>query len=276
MRGRDAARLYLAWSTRFRRFLSLVVGLVDGVWMGLLDDEALDAIDELAYGRDSEYVDPQYNNRGLYTWERKAVEMYFPPGGRVAVTGAGAGREVLALSRQGFDVVGYEPNPKLVEQGNRLLEESGFVSRITSSAREGWPGRGDFDAVLVGWGSYHHIRGRRRRLEFLDGARASLPTGGPIVLSFFFRQKGSRYYGAARKVAEGVRRLRRSPSTHPLEVGDALSPFFVHLFTRHEIESELDAAGFSLVAFDTFEYATATATSRGPGAQRGTERHHGS
>src|SRR5215208_5585757 len=70
-----------------------------GFWLGVLDRRTLHAIDDLAYQRrKSKYQNPEYNRRGLFEWEREAIESYFPDRGRLTVIGAGGGREVLALS----------------------------------------------------------------------------------------------------------------------------------------------------------------------------------
>ena len=112
------------YTTRYRRqqLHAWIVAMTDAVWLGLLDAERLGQLDEHFYHETREdvdgerigYEDDRYTKRGLAGWEQGAVERHFPPGGRILVTGAGGGREVLALLALGFDAVGYEPNPRLV------------------------------------------------------------------------------------------------------------------------------------------------------------------
>ena len=171
---------------------------------------------------------------------------HFPDGGRVVVTGAGGGREVLWLLERGFDAVGYEPNRRLVEAGLPLFEGRGHHGRLQVVERDVFPAQAEpCTAVLVGWSSYMLIPGRERRVAFLRGARAVLAEGAPILLSFYGRLASDRTIA---RVAGVIRCIRRLP---PVEFGDALSPNYTHHFTRDEIASELEAGGFTLAAFET-------------------------
>jgi hypothetical protein len=271
---RRLVRIYLA-ATGCRRRVSAVLGAVlDGVWLGAFDREGLAALDETHYARLIDrargsafsYSDETWNTSGLQPWEAVAVDGHFPPGGRVVVTGAGGGREVLALLERGFDAVGFEPQPDLVSAGRGILGRRGAGDRVHHAPRDAFPAQaGPADAVLVGWGSYMLMPGRARRIAFLGSARAHLPEGAPVILSFFVRSAAERDYDRLAAVANLVRRLRRAER---VEVGDALRPNYVHLFTREEIAGELHEAGFTLVAYraEPYGHAIARAT-RGTGSE---------
>jgi hypothetical protein len=259
-------RSALYWRTRL---LGSVNAVFDGLWLGLLSREDWARFDESFYDTRREpvgnkqfrYDEEEWNLTGLQPWEATAIEDHFPTGSRVLVTGAGGGREVLALLERGFDAVGYEPHPKLVAAGSELLERRGYPARLLVSDRDKFPVVTDvFDAVLVGWGSYTLIAGRVRRIEFLRAARACLPDDAPIMLSFFERTSGgSPRLATMSKVANAVRRMR---GLEPVELGDALSPNLVHHFSRDEIASELDAAGFRIKLYESDPYPHAIATAR--------------
>ena len=227
----------------------------NGLWLGAMDREALDLIDEIYYEGKANYVDEAYNSSGLRDWEAEMIEAHFPRSGRIVVTGAGGGREVLALLARGYDAVGYEPNEELVRAGARFLEARGHEGRLHPVPRDAYPpDSGPCDAVIVGWGSYMLIPGRATRTEFLRGARERLPENGPILLSFFARPPDARSFVTIARAATVARRLRRLP---PVEVGDALSPNYTHHFTRDEIASELEAAGFRLIVYSPEPYGHA-------------------
>ena len=259
------ARAYRSASSRRDRIWMAANGCFDGLWLGLLDRPALARLDEQFYadGRDSldgrtfNYTADQHNLSGLYGWEAAAIEEHFSPGARVVVTGAGGGREVIALLERGFDAVGYEPNPALVATGSALLQRLGHPGRLQICERDGFPAQAPAcDALVLGWGSYMLIPGRARRLGFLRAARGALPDGAPLLCSFFLRPPGARYFTAVAGTANLVRRVRRAERA---ELGDAVGPNFVHSFTRPEIESELAAAGFRMVAFAPEPYGHAVA-----------------
>jgi hypothetical protein len=244
-----------------RRFAQ---ALFDGFFLGLMDRDALTFVDRSFYASTRElvegdfhgYADEVHIRSGLHTWEQTAAVAHFPAAARVVVTAAGAGREVLGLRALDFDAVGYEPNERLVAAGRDVLSREGAGDRLLACRRDAFPPAADgAGAVVAGWGSYMLIPGRRRRIEFLRGARAALEPGGPLLLSFFIRPQ-SRYFMIVAAVARPLRRLRRD---EPVEPGDTLAPNFVHYFTRAEIEAELAAAGFDCLEYRTEPYGHAVA-----------------
>jgi hypothetical protein len=244
-----------------RRFLAHLSASFNGVWLGLMDREALDLIDETYYENKPHYVDEAYNTSGLRDWEARMIDEHFPRSGRVVVTATGGGREVVALLDRGYDVVGYEPNIELLDAAAKMLERRGQRARVHAVERDVFPpDAGPCDAVIVGWGSYMLIPGRDQRIEFLRGARSVLPADGPILLSFFTRSPQARTFTTTARVANVMRLLRRLPR---VDVGDALGPNYTHYFTRAEIDSELDAAGFRLVAYDEEPYGHAVGRAAG-------------
>lgn len=254
----------LRWREKAERALAVVP---DGLWLGLLGRDGLAALDEQFYAQATEPVDggrlgydaADWNRQGLWGWEGAAVDAHFPPGGRVVVTGAGGGREVLGLLDRGFDAVGFEPNADLVAAGRAVLVQDGHGDRLRAMERDAWPAdAGPCDAVVVGWGSYTLIPGRERRVAFLRRLRDALPVGAPVLVSFFVRGNEATSVRIAR-VANVVRRLRRA---EPVEVGDGLVPNFVHGFTEAEIAAELAEAGFALERYDNAPYGHAVARAR--------------
>lgn len=255
-----------ALERRARLFRSLAA-IFNGWWLGRLDHTDLARIDELFYegrreqlhGAEVGYRDDAWNRSGLHSWEEAAVDAHFPVEGRIVVTAAGGGREVLALLGRGFDAVGFEAHPGLAEAGRLLLAEEGHPGRLKLVERDRFPEAGTADGVVVGWGSYHSIAGRDRRIAFLRGARAALRTGAPLLVSFFTWEDHRRELRLTAAAARVVRAARRA---EPAELGDTLNPNFLHLFTRAEIEAELAAAGFDMAHFADQPYGHAVGVAR--------------
>jgi hypothetical protein len=248
-------RAYATASRFQQRLITHLNAFTNGLWLGAMDRDALDLIDEIYYEGKSNYVDEAYNSGGLRDWEAEMIEAHFPASGRVVVTGAGGGREVLALLERGYDAVGYEPNELLVSAGNDFLASRGHPDRLRAVARDAYPSdAGPCDAVVVGWGSYMLIPGRATRTRFLRAAREQLPEDGPILVSFFARRPEARSFATIARAANLARRVRRRP---PVEVGDALSPNYTHHFTGDEIASELEESGFRLVDYRAEPYGHA-------------------
>lgn len=243
----------------------LLDALVDGCWLGAFDRDRLSQLDAAHYETLVErtatatfsYADEHWNTSGFQAWEGPLVERAFPQGARVVVTGAGGGREVLALLERGYDAVGYEPHAGLVRAGSALLSRRGYPDRLREMQRDVFPsGTGPIDALLVGWGSYMLSPGRERRVAFIRAARERMDDDAPALLSFFVRSPSERDYVRLAAAANVVRRVR---GLEAVEVGDALRPNFVHHFTRDELQAELVAAGFTLELYEERPYGHAVA-----------------
>ena len=265
-----APRLWRAFAPSRRalsRSLKGVQATFDGLWLGALRPDDLAALDQQFYASHGAASDGEalfagatHNARGLSDWEAEVVGEHFPRGGRVVVTAAGGGREVLALAELGFDVSGFEPHPGLVAAGRRLLAERSVTgASLEVCPRDVFPpAAGECDAVVVGWGSYIHVQGRRARVELLREARRRLAPGSPLLVSFWERPADQERY--FRLVAACARPVRVARGLAPPELGDTLRDSYVHWFTRAEVHSELADAGFTVVRYRDRPYAHAVGT----------------
>ncbi|HEX6057402.1 MAG TPA: class I SAM-dependent methyltransferase [Gemmatimonadaceae bacterium] len=242
------AALYLRALPLFRRVLAGIDAAWTGLWLGALGRDDLAAVDASFYSEWDRYRSEEHNTRGLFAWEQEALRAFFPPAGRLLVTGAGGGREVHALASRGFDVDGYECNPALVERATSLLGRDGGRGTVRLLPPDRAPASGGpYDGAIAGWSSYMLVPGRARRIAFLREMRPLLRVGAPLLLSFFTRRADSPRHRIVAAVGRGVRRLRRD---EPVEIGDDLFPGYSHAFTEEEILAEASAAGYRLTRFE--------------------------
>jgi hypothetical protein len=135
----------------------------------------------------------------LFPWEGRLIDAQFPkPPATVLIGGAGGGREALALERRGYRVVAFEPAEALATalyrtQNGRTGAIEVFVgryqdlpvlhspngSRTSIDLRQ----RPKFDAALMGWASFSHVRSDAERVEALRQMGAL--TTGPILVSYY-------------------------------------------------------------------------------------------
>jgi hypothetical protein len=116
----------------------------------------------------------------------------------VLIGGAGGGREALALAANGYHVTAFEPSVRLARSMAAAASAEGrdvgtFVGRyedlplLFPCDADSPPVRldslGSFDAGVLGWTSYSHIRTGARREEALRAMAAACR--GPVLLSFF-------------------------------------------------------------------------------------------
>ena len=262
-------RLYLAAQKRFAQLKKLSQIVFDAFWLGWLDSDVLDLIDE-SFHDSNRYHTDTYNKLGLWEWEKKAVDTHFKDCGRLLVSSAGGGREMIALCELGYEVHGFECHPALVSTAERLLRESGCVAEVELVARNECPdGRQTYDGLIIGWGSYSLIQSRTRRVSFLRAMRDKVAPRSPLLVSFFYRSTSEKRFKIYASIGNGLRWIRRKP---PIELGDSLVPNYAHHFTQAEISSELSQAGFDLFFYETRDFGHAVAFASDTGLTVGSAR----
>ncbi|HEX2211844.1 MAG TPA: hypothetical protein VHG93_29425 [Longimicrobium sp.] len=240
-------RFYLWFGRWWAQIIRIVDGAHAGFWLGVLSRAHWEAIDELHYHAHRTYNGEAHNLRGLLDWEVTAIGEFFGGRTRLAVLGAGGGREVLALERRGYRVDGFECNPALVGFAEGFLPRHGVTGTVRLLPRDAVPADGGYDGMIMGWGSYMLIAGRARRIDTLRRLRALVPEGAPLLLSFFTRPDLQVRLKVIHRVAKPIRRvLRREPPDY----GDDLMPLFVHRFDEAEVAAEMREAGFRLVRYE--------------------------
>lgn len=240
-------RLYRWQFPRWTKFIRVAEGAYVGLWLGLLSHRKLEALDEYHYERNETYNSEAHNLGGLMPWEQRALDAFFGNAKRLAVIGAGGGREVLALERLGHDVLGYECNQTLVAFAREFLPRHGAASQIRLLERGAAPADGPYDGAIMGWSSYALIIGRDPRIAFLRRLRQVMPEGAPLMLSFLAQPVRITRLRTTYRVARFVRRIMRYEAP---EMGDDLAPLFVHRFTAEDIREEMHLAGFALAHFE--------------------------
>jgi SAM-dependent methyltransferase len=218
-------------------------------------DAALGAYNDLVYGATPIYDASQAGFRErLFDWEEDVVARVLPAApSRVLVGGAGGGREAFQLAARGYQVTAFEPSPGLARSMSERASRDGSGVEAFVGRYEGLPvvhavDTGEpvdlarvprFDASMLGWSSFSHIRDPRARIATLR-AFADL-TDGPVVVSFFSTPPAAPAPGRLRRFLNSLG--RRSP-------GDAFTVHigFYHLSSPEEIAQEVAAAGLSIVA----------------------------
>ena len=264
-RGDWAARLLLA-STSVDRAFRLFDRLRSELVLAFASNRTLDRFNDLAYSSAPDYDPAVASFRAyLFPWEEAVIERFFPPApARILVGGAGSGREAFALLDRGYDVTAFDPSRALVAA---MAERSTTDSRLGAyvGAYEELPLlrpiRGSdaaidltaappFDASVLGWGSFSHLRtdpARERTLSAFGGL-----TRGPVVVSFL---KMGRAPSARPAVARARRRLR---ARRARDDRDAFSVHigYYHVFDEREIVDLAHRAGLHVVHLSSDERET--------------------
>jgi hypothetical protein len=157
-------------------------------------DEFFDIYNDLIFARKQSY---DWVAQGLAPFEKRAISRHFPaPPGTILVGAAGAGREALALAREGYRVVAFEPVRPLAawlaRECNGLPIEC-FIGRYedlpvasslsTPPATIDLRSRAPFSAAILGAWSISHIRSDQHCIATLR--QFAELTRGPILVSYY-------------------------------------------------------------------------------------------
>jgi SAM-dependent methyltransferase len=227
-----------------RRLTSGISALHGGLWLGVLDADALSQSTQEFYAASRVFLDTDHALSGLSNWEADVIAKHAPASGRVLVPAAGAGREIIALASMGYDAVGYDPSPDLVELGTQLIDDTGADATLIMSRGDNLPPdlKPPFDWILFGWAGINHVSRSSRRASLFRSLFKMLEHRGVLIVSFNERDADDRHLAIEHTLGSWIRRVRRVPDA--VERGDTFIGYFSHLFTFEELTTELAAAGF--------------------------------
>jgi hypothetical protein len=156
-------------------------------------DEFFGIYNDLVYARKQSY---DWATKGLAPFEERVISRHFPaPPGAVLVGAAGGGREALALARQGYRVVAFDPVRLLAASLAEMCEGLPIESLIgryedlpVVSSLSNPPvtidlrSRGPFSAAILGRGSISHLQSDQDCIATLR--QFGELTHGPILVSY--------------------------------------------------------------------------------------------
>ena len=192
---------------------------------------------------------------GLDEQEQHLVEQYMRRRGKVLNIGCGAGREAFALAELGFQVVGIDVAPHMVEAANRLAASrwKNICFEVKSATNLDYAPH-SFDYVLMSEGVYSLIPTRDLRIDVLRNVGKLLAPDGTLFFSALYRRAAvlSRVflYGVFRRIAKRLlnRRLHSEPGDtlvrYVSHASKASKLCYVHLFAdADEVWKEVSSAG---------------------------------
>ena len=187
-------------------------------------------------------------NIGLTVPEQTLLGLYFPYPCRVLDIGSGAGREAIALAKQGYRVTGIDIAKPLVAAARRnAINENARVSFLETDGLNLDMPEKSFDLVVIFSQTIEHVPTRQARISLLKEARRVLAPNG-----FLFITAHDRYHPTMSELRPAFD-VVDSPEA---EEGDVFlksvqgvrsaGKAFMHYSTPEELKVELTEAGFNV------------------------------
>ena len=197
-------------------------------------------------------ADPSLTAGGLMVWEQLVLGRVVWPGDRVLLIGCGSGREVLAFSQRGCEVVGVEPSGETLAIARASSAQTGQSVTLLHGFAEDVDLPGTFDVCWFSYFAYSYIPDRRRRVALLKRLAAQLRPRGRIVVTCLSDAAPPR--SRVVRIGQWVGRLARND--WQMAEGDVFvraEPtirlfHYQHVFSVDELAGELADGGLTLDA----------------------------
>ncbi|MGI6611064.1 MAG: class I SAM-dependent methyltransferase [Limnochordia bacterium] len=196
--------------------------------------------------------------QGLTPEEAALLTRTLPGPCRIANIGCGAGREALALWRQGYHVVALDISRAMLRVARQFADEQQAELPCVWMPNPLRLPLSDatFDCVIALAQLLSHIPGAKARIALLAEVRRVLAPGGLLVASVTDRQAAVDLYDSEESVDDALISLAEEAGWEEGDIwvwqpsaAELDTPLFFHLHTRQEMERELRAAGLQLVEY---------------------------
>ncbi len=189
---------------------------------------------------------------GLYKEERYAVDealKSMPENPSALVIGSGTGREAFALKKLGFNVIGVDTCPKMVETAKRIAHEKNFSVDFTLKLED----KKQYDLVYTTFSLTNHLPYRAERIKLLKQMKKYMGEESILLFGGYFRpiKNFDRFWWAhyilkfrwflRKKIEKGTTAISHlgHHNDHPI-------PILFHFYqSNEEIKMELKKSGFN-------------------------------
>ncbi len=229
--------------------------LLETVLPCVMTPETLAELNLRYFARDSKFWSGEAA-AGFFIEEKRVLDGLGLKGGKALCLACGGGREAFALAERGFDVLGVEQVPELVEHCLEVAaQRESKIRFLQSDMRALTLDENDFDLITIINVAYSCVPSKKARVALLADCRRRLAPEGRCVVSFAVRAPAEAEL-ARRALLTALSRVAGNPER---EIGDRLlgEGNFVHFFPSMEAAGdEARAAGFTRVELHKGESVT--------------------
>jgi len=130
----------------------------------------------------------QEAKRGLWPSEAFVIKLYFHPRSRVLDVGCGTGRTTIPLYQKGYDVVGVDVTPAMIESARGIASQQALPIHyeVGDATQLRYPNE-CFDHALFSYNGWAQIPGRASRAAALSEIYRVLRPGGHYIFTTHIR-----------------------------------------------------------------------------------------
>ncbi len=173
-------------------------------------------------------IDHRHGIPGIFEWDRKLVDFIehvcrLSPGMRILDLGCGGGDQARLFSGKGYDVVGIDIAPPLIEFARRQYKEAGLTGSFIAGDMRRIDYNREFDACVILSGTFGFF-GDAEDLELLRSIRRALKSNGKLFVMFLSVERWGKRERSWSEIEDG---WELSESWYDAETGTYRGTIFI-------------------------------------------------
>jgi len=213
----------------------------------------------------SPVVEEKYLNiaeNGLWESEKKLIEKYFTKGSSILDVGCGSGRTTIPLHEAGYQVVGLDITPKMIQIAKKVANSKNLdIKYQIGDATKLQLESNSLDNALFANNGWTQIPGKENRLQALKEIHRILKKGGHFIFT-----ANKRYYTLGYFLfwlKQFIKSFILKPfgfKIKEIDFGDLFyhrrykgkkldQKQFIHIGSTREVKKQIKEAGFQLVYY---------------------------
>ncbi len=142
-------------------------------------------------------IEDRHTSPNIFEWDRQLVNFIeqvcqLQPGGRILDLGCGGGDQAKVFAEKGYEVVGVDIAPSLIEFAKRQFEKEGLAGTFLVGDMRDIEYGAEFDACVILSGTFGFF-GDAEDLRLLGSIHRALKVGGKLFIMFMSANRLSKH-----------------------------------------------------------------------------------